>query len=80
LVTTYQINSMGANGMAGTPPKDSQVHVRVGSDLKRALKMFCVREGTTEQSWLTELIELELSKRAPDLWSSGGGRKREAKR
>src|SRR5262249_53989075 len=45
-----------------------QVHVRVSSELKKGLKMFCAREGTTEQALLLNLIELELAKRAPDLW------------
>jgi len=49
--------------------KTSQIHVRVPSEFKRALKMFCVREGTTEQSWISELIETELKTKAPDLWS-----------
>jgi hypothetical protein len=55
--------------MAQRTPRDSQVHVRVTADLKKALKMFCVREGTTEQSWVVELLEAELANRAPDLWS-----------
>jgi hypothetical protein len=40
--------------------------------------MHCVREGTTEQRWVVELIEAELGKRAPDLWfaSVHDGRKR----
>jgi predicted DNA-binding protein (UPF0278 family) len=41
----------------------------VPPEFKRALKIFCVREGTTEQSWISELIETELKKKAPDLWS-----------
>jgi hypothetical protein len=45
-----------------------QIHVRVTPDLKKAVKMFCVREGATEQSWVHDLIDGELKKRAPDLW------------
>jgi hypothetical protein len=52
-----------------------QIHVRVSPDLKKAVKMFCVREGETEQSWLHALIDGELKRRAPDLWS---GEAREA--
>jgi hypothetical protein len=46
-----------------------QIHVRVSSALKKALKIFCAREGVTEQALLLELIETELSKRAPELWN-----------
>ncbi|RPJ05881.1 MAG: hypothetical protein EHM36_07700 [Deltaproteobacteria bacterium] len=56
-------------GMAESSGKISQVHVRVPTEFKKALKIFCVREGTTEQAWLSELIENELRKKAPDLWS-----------
>ncbi len=62
--------------MAGGSPKESQVHVRVTAELKKALKMFCVREGTTEQSWIIELLEAEPTKRAPDLWLGRGGRRK----
>ncbi len=55
--------------MPELPNKTSQIHVRVPPEFKRALKMFCVREGTTEQAWITELIETELKSKAPDLWS-----------
>ncbi len=55
--------------MAESPGKTSQIHVRVPPEFKKALKIFCVREGTTEQAWLSELIEAELKNRAPDLWS-----------
>jgi hypothetical protein len=41
----------------------------VPPEFKKALKIFCVREGTTEQAWLSELIETELKTKAPDLWS-----------
>lgn len=53
-----------------------QIHVRVSPEFKRAIKMFCVREETTEQSWIVEVIEAELGKRAPDLWNPPGGRKK----
>ncbi len=55
--------------MAAESTKGSQIHVRVAADLKKAVKMFCVREGTTEQTWVVGLVEAELAKRAPDLWS-----------
>ena len=45
-----------------------QVHVRVSAELKKAVKMFCVRGSTTEQSWVLGLIEEELRRKAPDLW------------
>ena len=56
--------------MAAVPAKGSQIHVRIAADLKKAVKIFCVREGTTEQSWVVGLVEAELAKRAPDLWSN----------
>jgi hypothetical protein len=55
-------------GMAESSGKTSQIHVRVPPEFKKALKIFCVREGTTEQAWLSELIETELKRKAPDLW------------
>jgi hypothetical protein len=55
--------------MADSASKISQIHVRVPPEFKRALKIFCVREGTTEQAWISQLIETELKSRAPDLWS-----------
>ena len=55
--------------MAESSNKKSQIHVRVPPEFKRALKMFCAREGTTEQAWISELIETELKSKAPDLWS-----------
>ena len=55
--------------MAESSNKTSQIHVRVPPEFKRALKMFCVREETTEQAWISELIETELKCKAPDLWS-----------
>lgn len=61
--------------MAAESTKGSQIHVRVAADLKKAVKMFCVREGTTEQTWVVGLVEAELAKRAPDLWSHSRARK-----
>ncbi len=55
--------------MAEAVTKTSQIHVRVTPEFKKALKIFCVREGTTEQAWLSALIETELNNKAPDLWS-----------
>jgi hypothetical protein len=55
--------------MAETSNKISQIHVRVPPEFKRALKIFCVREGTTEQAWISKLIETQLKNKAPDLWS-----------
>ena len=48
-----------------------QVHVRVSAALKKAVKMLCVREGTTEQAWVHGLIEGQLRRHAPDLWPGG---------
>ncbi len=47
--------------------KGAYVHVRVSPLLKKAVKMHCVREGLTEQAWVTTLIEAALAKNAPDL-------------
>jgi hypothetical protein len=55
-----------------SPAATRQIHVRVAPDLKKAVKMFCVREGTTEQSWVHDLIEEELKRKAPDLWAGQG--------
>ena len=55
--------------MGESSSNTSQIHVRVPPEFKKALKIFCVREGTTEQAWLSELIETELKNKAPDLWS-----------
>jgi len=55
--------------MAESSSKTSQIHVRIPPEFKRALKIFCVREGTTEQAWISGLIETELKSKAPDLWS-----------
>jgi predicted DNA-binding protein len=55
--------------MAELSNKISQIHVRIAPELKKDLKIFRVRQGTTEQAWLSELIETELREKAPDLWS-----------
>ncbi|MEI9476582.1 MAG: hypothetical protein WCO26_08410 [Deltaproteobacteria bacterium] len=54
--------------MAESMTKTCQIHVRVPLDFKKAVKMFCARHGTTEQAWISELIEGELKNQAPDLW------------
>jgi hypothetical protein len=51
-----------------------QVHVRVSAAMKKAVKMFCVREGTTEQAWVYRLMEQHLVRKAPDLWPGGDNR------
>jgi hypothetical protein len=40
-------------GMAESSGKTAQIHVRVPPEFKKALKIFCVREGTTEQADLS---------------------------
>ena len=55
--------------MADSSDKTCQIHIRVLPEFKKALKIFCVREGTTEQAWISELIETELKSKSPDLWS-----------
>lgn len=54
--------------MGAAVQKKAQIHVRVTKEFKRAVKMFCVRAGTTEQSWVLELTEAALADQAPDLW------------
>ncbi len=51
-----------------TGQRSSQIRVRVSPEFKKAVKMFCVREGTTEQRWVVELLEGELARRAPGPW------------
>jgi hypothetical protein len=51
----------------GARSKEAQVHVRLPTDLKRALKIHCVREGTTEQALVVALIKAELQTNARDL-------------
>ncbi len=53
------------------PTTTRQIHVRVSPGLKKAIKMFCVRSSTTEQSWIHALVEDELRRKAPDLWTPG---------
>ena len=60
---------MEGYGMVESSNKTSQVHVWVPPEFKKVLKIFCVREGTTEQAWISELIETELNNKAPDPWS-----------
>ena len=55
--------------MGESSSKTSQIHVRVPPEFKKALKIFCVCEGTTEQAWISELIEIELKRKAFGLWS-----------
>jgi predicted DNA binding CopG/RHH family protein len=55
--------------MAATANRTSQIHVRVSPGFKKAVKIFCVRQGLTEQAWISELIEAELKNQAPDLLS-----------
>ena len=54
--------------MANYPNKTAQIHVRVSRELKKALKMHCVRQDTTEQDWISKLVAGELARKAPDLW------------
>ncbi len=53
--------------MPKIPSKTAQIHVRVTPELKKAVKLFCVRDETTEQTWISDLIERELAAKAPDL-------------
>ncbi len=54
--------------MANSPNQRAQIHVRVTRSLKKAVKMHCVRQDTTEQAWISKLVEGELVRKAPDLW------------
>jgi hypothetical protein len=45
----------------------AQIHVRVSPEFKRALKIYCAREGITEQRWTQRALETALRKCAPDL-------------
>jgi hypothetical protein len=62
---------------------EAQVHIRVSREFKRALKIFCAREGITEQGWGLEVLQRALIARAPDLstFDQPGGlaRKRRSK-
>jgi hypothetical protein len=52
-----------------SPAATRQIHVRVSPELKKAVKMYCVRGSTTEQAWIHSLVEEELRRKAPDLWT-----------
>lgn len=54
--------------MASASNEKAQIHVRVTRALKKAIKMHCVRQDTTEQAWIAKLVEGELARKAPDLW------------
>ncbi len=45
----------------------AQIHVRVSAEFKRALKIYCAREGITEQRWTHEALDAALRQCAPDL-------------
>lgn len=53
--------------MTDTLAKFAQIHIRVTTDLKRAVKVHCAQTGVTEQAWVQNLIEAALSKQAPEL-------------
>jgi hypothetical protein len=53
----------------------AQVHVRVSAQLKRAIKIFCAREGLTEQGWALQVLDEALASQAPDLASSWRNRR-----
>jgi hypothetical protein len=50
-----------------TQSTDAQIHIRVSSQFKRAVKVFCAREGLTEQQWAHNVLEAALLRQAPDL-------------
>lgn len=52
----------------------AQIHVRVSSEFKRAVKIYCAREGITEQRWTQAALETALGACAPDLVRSGSPR------
>lgn len=45
----------------------AQIHIRVSAKFKRAVKVFCAREGITEQQWAQNVLEAALLQQAPDL-------------
>lgn len=47
--------------------EEAQVHIRVSREFKRAMKIFCAREGVTEQGWGLQVLERALVEYAPDL-------------
>lgn len=53
--------------MNPTLAKSAQIHIRVTTDLKRAVKVHCAQTGVTEQAWVQQLIEAALSEQAPEL-------------
>ena len=50
-----------------TQSTDAQIHIRVSSQFKRAVKVFCAREGLTEQQWAHNVLEAALLRQAADL-------------
>ena len=66
----------------------AQIHIRVTPEFKRALKIYCAREGITEQRWAQSMLESALGECAPDLLrtrparvpTNGGGLKRSSGR
>lgn len=59
---------------------EAQVHVRVSREFKRAVKIYCAREGITEQSWALQVLETALSEYAPDLGVPRDSAERTSKR
>lgn len=56
----------------------AQIHIRVSREFKRAMKIFCAREGVTEQSWGLQVLEKALVEYAPDLATSRAGKPHKA--
>ena len=52
--------------MNPTLAKSAQIHIRVTTDLKRAVKVHCAQSGVTEQAWVQQLIETALAEQAPE--------------
>ncbi len=50
-----------------TQSTGAQIHIRVSTKFKRAVKVFCAREGLTEQQWAHNVLEAALVQQAPDL-------------
>jgi hypothetical protein len=67
---------------------NTQIHIRVTPEFKRALKIYCAREGITGQRWAQVTLETALGECAPDLLrnrstrasTNGGNAKRSAGR
>jgi hypothetical protein len=71
MVTMYQGISMMKGPQDTNPtPTTAQIHIRVPSDFKKAVKIYCIRLGTTEQAWIFRIVEAELARQASDLWPS----------